>query len=105
VQENTPRHAHRGVTDERAGQHQARDELGSLGRGDHRGPGGHGVADDDRGTAEFADQRDDVGGGFLVAVGRERGVAVAVAAKIGAGHVVADAAFGSGEVAGVRRSS
>ena len=40
------------------------------------------------GPAKCLDQGDDIGSRFLVAIGRERVVAVAVAAKVGAGHPV-----------------
>ena len=76
------------VADERPGQHQAADQARSLRGGEDRGPGAHGVAHHDCGAAEFSDQGDDVASGFLVAVGGERGVAVAVAAKVGAGDPV-----------------
>jgi hypothetical protein len=46
-------------------------------------------AHEDDGAAEFLDQGDDTIGGFLVAAGRECGVAVAMAAKVGAGDLVA----------------
>jgi hypothetical protein len=64
------------------------DQFGPLRRGEDRGTGAHGVADHDGGTAEFLDQGGDIARCFLVAVGRERGVAVTVAAKIGAGDAV-----------------
>ncbi len=46
--------------------------------------GAHGVADDDRGAAEFLDQGDGIASGFFVSIGGETGVAVTVTAKVGA---------------------
>jgi hypothetical protein len=62
------------------------------GGGERTGPGAHRVADDDRRPIELFDQREDVPGGFSVAVGGERRVAVAVATKVGARDPVAGVA-------------
>ena len=61
---------------------------GALRGGEHRSTCAHRVAHHDRGTAEYLDQGDDIASCLLIAVRRERGIAVAVAAKIGAGHPV-----------------
>ena len=88
AQHQAPHRACLGVADERPDQHQAADQARPLRGGQDRGPGAHGVAHHHGRAAEFPDQGKDIASGFLIAVGRERGIAVAVAAKIGAGHPV-----------------
>jgi hypothetical protein len=51
-----------------------------AGSGQDRGSGRHGVSDDDRGAAEFADQGGDIVRGLLISIGREGGVAVTMTA-------------------------
>nr|WP_245722414.1 hypothetical protein [Micromonospora matsumotoense] len=86
-----------GVAHERSDEHEAGDLRGVLGCDDDTGPGGPGVADDDRRPAELGDQGADVGGRLGVAVGREGGVAVAVTAQVGAGHGETGGDQGRGE--------
>ena len=89
AQEQPLHRADRAVANERADEDQAGNRLRPLGSNEHRDAGAHGVTDDDSRAAKRLDQRDDITGGFLVAVGRERGVAVAVAAQISTGDPVA----------------
>jgi len=90
--------------DERPDQHQTRDEFRPLRCGECRSAGAHGIADHDCRAAEFLDQGYHVASGLSVAVGGERGIAVAVAAKIGAGDPVTSIPQGRGEepVAGLQ---
>lgn len=87
------------VADEWAEQHEPADEARFHRGSECAGPSPHRVADDDRGLIKLLDKRENVAGGFSVAVGGERRVAVAVPAKVGAGDPVAGVADRRGEEA------
>ena len=99
VQDRDGDRRHRALAQERAGQDEARDEVGSLGGGPRGGAGAHRVADEDRGSAQVLDERERVLAGDDVAVRREGGVGVAVAAQVHDGDAVAGLDERAGELA------
>ncbi len=64
-------------------------QFGVLRGDDDCGTRGHGVAHNNGGGLELAEQRFDVASGVFVTVAGERGVAVAVPAEVGGDHRVA----------------
>jgi hypothetical protein len=75
------------------------DEIGTLGSGQDRGAGAHGVADHHRRATELRDEGDKVTGGLNISVGGEGCVAVAMAAQVGTRDPVAGVAQGRCEEA------
>ena len=88
AQQGTLHSAYRGVAHEGADEDQAANEVGLPGRGRTADPAAMELPTATAGPPSSLDQRDDIAGGFLVAVGRERGGAVAVAAQVSTGDAV-----------------